>query len=83
MTNLKKQIRRTTNGVIREAGKTRPIIVILEPPNLIGFKAKGCKKIFWLTVETGYVMAVRIEVLAKQREKAKKKKIKQINRSLL
>lgn len=71
---LKKKVKRETNGFIREAGKNREIIVILEPPNLIGFRAKGCRRVYHLTVEVCYSLAVKCEVAAKRMEKKKAKK---------
>ncbi len=73
---LKKPIYRESNGDIREAGQLRPIIIILQPPNLIGFRAKGCRKVYYLPVDACYSMAVKAEFAAMRREKLKNKKMK-------
>ena len=75
MTQLTKPVKRNTNGLIREAGKLREVVVILRPPNVIGFRAKGCRKEYQLTTEICYNMAVKAEI-------AYKKKIKKNARSL-
>jgi len=74
MTNLKRPVKRTSNGLIREAGKVREVVIILRPPNIIGFRAKGCRKEYQLTAEVCYTMAVKADHAAKQREKRKLKR---------
>jgi hypothetical protein len=75
MTNLTKPVKRISNGYIREAGKAREVVVILRPPDVIGFRAKGCRKEYQLTTSACYVMAVRAHVRdEKKRKKSKKKK---------
>jgi hypothetical protein len=74
MTTLKKPISRVSTGKIREAGKVRDIIITLETPNLLYFRAKGCSKRYSLTAETCYLLAVEAEVLAKKKCLSKKSK---------
>jgi len=76
-TMLKKPVRRESSGLIREAGKVRPIIVSIEPPFLLGFRAKGCRKTYSLTAECCYMLAVKADMLDKRKQKAKDKKKKQ------
>lgn len=71
---LKKPVKRITNGKVREAGKQRNIIVILRPPNVIGFRAKGCRGEYRLTAEVCYTMAVGAHVQDKRRQKKVKKR---------
>jgi len=73
-TALKKPVRRESAGLIREAGKLRQIIVSMEPPYLLGFRAKGCRKTYYLTAETCYQLAVKAHLLDERRQKAKAKK---------
>ena len=68
MTNLKKPISRVTNGKLHEAGKPRKIVITLEPPNLLYFRAKGCRKRYCLTAEACYMLAVEAEVRSKKRK---------------
>ncbi len=76
MTDLKKLVKRISSGLVREAGKIREVVVILRPPNVIGFRAKGCRKEYQLTTEGCYVMAVRAHVADQKKQKAKERKAK-------
>ena len=81
MTELTKPVKRISNGLIRECGQERQIIITLEPPDVLAFRAKGCKRSYRLTANVCYVMAVRAQHEAEQR--AKNKKRKSINRGCL
>lgn len=74
MTNLHKPVKRISSGLIREAGKVREVIVILRPPNVIGFRAKGCRKEYQLTTDGCYTLAVKAHVADEKRRKAKERK---------
>ena len=74
MTTLKNPVSRETAGLVREAGKVRPVITTLKPPNLIGFRAKGCRKTYWLTTDACYSMAVKAELADQKRKKKKQKR---------
>ena len=76
MTNLKKAVSRISSGFIHEAGRAREVVVILRPPNVIGFRAKGCRKEYQLTTEGCYIMAVKAHVADMKKQKAKEKKAK-------
>jgi len=54
MTALNKEISREAHATIREAGQDRPIVVSLKPPGLVGFRAKGCRRTYWLPVTACY-----------------------------
>jgi hypothetical protein len=69
MSALKKPVSRTTGGIVREAGKPREVIVILRPPNVLGFRAKGCRTEYQITTEVGWMMAVKAHQAAAQRAK--------------
>ncbi len=71
---LNKTVSRESHGFVREAGKTRQVIIILQPPNLIGFRAKGCRKVYHLTSDACYSLAVKAELAAARREKMQAKK---------
>jgi hypothetical protein len=72
MTNLTKQVSRVSAGTVREAGKTRQVVVTLKPPNLLGFRAKGCRQTYRFTTDACYTAAVKAEVADQQRQKRKK-----------
>jgi hypothetical protein len=78
MVYLTKAVRRISTGRTRERGKERDVVVILRPPNVIGFRAKGCRKEYPLTTDACYSMAVKAHVAAekKQTAQAKRKKRK-------
>jgi len=68
MTSLKKVVERASYGTVREAGKNRRIIVMVRPPNVLGFRAKGCRREYQLTMESCYLMAVRAGVESERRK---------------
>jgi hypothetical protein len=82
MTNLNRPLSRVSKGTVKEAGKVRNIIVILRPPNVIGFRAKGCRKEYQLTIDACYWMAVKAEERAQHKEKLKQKKLKRKERQI-
>jgi uncharacterized ParB-like nuclease family protein len=73
-TKCTRPVYRETHGGIYDRGKTRPVIVSVEPPNVIGFRLKGCRKTYYLTAEGCFMKAVQAAVAAEKREKAKAKK---------
>ena len=74
MTDLTKPVKRVSAGLVRDAGKIREVVVILRPPNVIGFRAKGCQKEYQLTTESCYLMAVKAHVADEKRIKEQDKK---------
>lgn len=72
--DLKKTVKRVSSDLVREAGKIRQIVVSLEPPCLLGFRAKGCRKTYYLTAEVCYSLAVKAHVLDQKKQKAKERK---------
>lgn len=76
MTIIGNVVRRQTHGTVWDCGKRRPVIVSLEPPNLIGFRLKGTRRTYYLTADGCYVKAVQLAVAAAKREKKKAKQEK-------
>ena len=74
MTKLKRIVHRETIGGVFSQGKTRPVIVSLHPPNVIGFRLKGTRRTVFLTAEGCYMKALQIELACEKREKVKKRK---------
>lgn len=74
-TALRNDVTRITYGFVREAGKLRNVIVTLRRPNIIAFRAKGCKKEYVLTTDALYWQALKAEHAAKQREKKRRKNV--------
>lgn len=77
-TKCHKPVYRETIGGIFSTGKTRPVIVSIEPPNVIGFRLKGMRKTFYLTAEGCFLQAVKAQLLADKREKDKGKKARRL-----
>lgn len=81
MTKLRKKVQRETRARYHESGKWRAIMVALEPPDLITFRAKGCKTKYSITAKAGFELAVLAEVERKRKEKREQKKKKKKKRS--
>lgn len=72
-TRCKRPVHRETVGGILERGKIRPVIVSIEPPNVVGFRLKGMRTTYYLTAEGCFMQAVKAKIAADKREKAKAK----------
>lgn len=66
MTRLTKQVRRE---LCRTTEQHRPIIVTLEPGDVISFRQKGCRKVWRTSLEACLHMAIKSEALAAQKAK--------------
>jgi len=74
MTKVTKPVYRETAGGIFSAGKERPVVVSLEPPNIIGFRLKGMRKTFYLTAEGCFMAALKAQMALEKKEQRKKKR---------
>jgi hypothetical protein len=70
MTPLSKSLSRRTIGTHRG----RRLVVILEPGDIIGFRAERTRKVFYTTLAACADMAMRQQVLAERAAKRKGKK---------
>jgi len=70
-TKCKKPVYRETAGGVLERGKIRPVIVSIEPPNIVGVRLKGMRTTYYLTSEAIFMQAVKAKVAHTKREKAK------------
>ena len=77
MTLLNKPVRRETRCTFEQH---RPIIVTLEPGDVIAFRQKGCRKTWKTTLGACFHMAVKAEVRAEQAAKAQARKVRRIGR---
>jgi len=83
-TTVRRILRRETVGGIFSGGKVRPVIVSIEPPNVLGFRLKGTRKTYYLTAEGCYLQAVQAEVASEKRAKAKgKPRKREVGRGIL
>lgn len=76
MTKLNKAIKRESSDSIFEQRKARPVIITLNPPNLVGLRLKGTLRTYYLPAEKLYRLAVQasIEHERKQRRARKARK---------
>lgn len=79
-TKVRKPLYRETIGGVFSAGKTRPVIVSLEPPNVIGFRLKGMRRTYYLTAEGLFFQALKAQLAAEKKEKTKEKKLRKAAR---
>uniref|UniRef100_A0A6M3JN01 Uncharacterized protein n=1 Tax=viral metagenome TaxID=1070528 RepID=A0A6M3JN01_9ZZZZ len=69
MTTLQRIVRREC-GRATDGG--RPIIVSLEPGDVIGFRLKGCRRTYRTTVQACYSLAVKLQLADERREKRRR-----------
>ena len=81
MTNLTKDVSRVSAGLIREVGQNREIVITLSPPDVLYFRAKGCRKRYSLTANRCYMLAVEAQVRYDKKQKAKERKLKRQSRN--
>jgi len=62
-----------------KARKCDQVMVALYPNGTIGFRAKHSRREYRLPLSTAYNLAVRSELDADKKEKAKQKKLKKLN----
>lgn len=75
MTHVTRKLARVSLAAIYSAGKTRAIVVELEPPgDLVGFRLKGTRTVYFLPVAECYRLAVRAEMDRRKAEKRKARK---------
>jgi len=69
MTPICRPVRRESYGTVFDRGKRRPVIVSIESPNLLGFRLKGTRRIYHLTTEACFSMALKAALRAEAAEK--------------
>lgn len=62
MTELLKTVRRVTRGRRREQSKSRPLVVSLEPGDIIGCRLQGSRQTFRVSIEGVYEYALRLHL---------------------
>ncbi len=75
-TKLNSSVTRESYATVRESGQDRQIIITIEPPSLLKFRAKGCRRSYALTANACYMLAVKAHVEHERNEKRKAKKSK-------
>lgn len=73
MTTIRRTVKREMLDEIFERGNRR-VIVSLEAPNMVGFRAKGTRRTYYLTASVGWHVALNAHVAAEKRRKAAEKK---------
>lgn len=75
MTTLHRQLRRVSSASVFSRGRSRPVVVILEPPGiLLGLRLKGEHRTYHLPLSWCYTEAVRRTVAAEKAAKRKARK---------
>jgi hypothetical protein len=77
MTSLTKAVRRKTRlpYAVLYAGKSRPIIVSLEPGDIISFREAGRRQVWSVPIDQVFRQAVRDTAQALRREKRRLKQM--------
>jgi hypothetical protein len=75
MTAVTRTVKRESPVAKYDRGKSRPVIVTLEPPGtLIGFRLKGTRKTYRIHVGDCFALAVRAHAEA-ERERKKRERL--------
>ncbi len=75
MTTLNRKVRRESSAAIFSRGRSRPVVVILEPPGiLLGLRLKGERRTYHLPLTWCFTEAVRRTVAAEREAKRKARK---------
>lgn len=69
MTPLKSPVHRETGARIRDAGKTRAVIVSLLPGDVIQFRLKGTRTSYVLPIDAEFYRAARLHAERLRAEK--------------
>ena len=72
-TRITRPVTRETDALVHEQGKTRNVVVTLEPRTL-ALRLKGTRRSFTLDLVAAYHAAVKAEVSTRQREKRRSKR---------
>lgn len=75
-TQLKKSVKRKTNGHIRNGGRPRQLIVTLYTSDVIGIREQGRRQEEFISIESAYFYAIRNRMAVERMDKAKAKKAK-------
>jgi hypothetical protein len=70
---LRRRIARESEAAIWEQRQNRPVIVSLEPPDLIGFRLKGTRRTYHLTAGRCYRLAVQASIEYDRKQKKARK----------
>ena len=75
MTAIRGLVRRESTARVYSRGRSRPVVVILEPPGiLLGLRLKGEHRTYHLPLSWCYTQAVRLTQATERAEKRKAKK---------
>lgn len=73
MTNLNKKVARVTSTSVRNGSKARVLVASLEPGDVIGLRLKGCRKTYYLAIDSAFYYAAKLEGERLRREKKARK----------
>lgn len=72
MANLHRKVSRVTSTAVRNGSKPRVLVASLEPGDVIGLRLKGCRKTYYLAVDTAFYYAAKLEGERIRRERKAK-----------
>lgn len=75
-TQLTKPVKRKSNEVRRDRGKSRAIIITIYPHGYIGLRLEGTRKEETMPIQVAYERSVKMRLAFEQLERARKRKAK-------
>jgi hypothetical protein len=75
-TQLTKPVKRRSNEVRRDRGKSRAIVITIYPHGYIGLRLEGTRSEETLPIQAAYERAIKMRLASAQLEKARAKKAK-------
>lgn len=76
MTDLNKLVKRRTDTVVRDTGKSRRLVVTLYPGGVIGLRPEKTRREEIISVEAAWSAAVKMRVAKERSEKQTARKAK-------
>lgn len=78
MIEITRPVKRISAATVRHLGTMRPVVIELDPtrPNLIGFRLKGTRKVWYLPVDYCFRESIRNELARIKAERARARKEK-------
>lgn len=79
MTDATKPVTRRTPAAVRDAGRTRRLVVTIHPNGTLGLRPERTRREETITLEAIYSLAVKQRVAKEQADKKKAKKARKLN----
>lgn len=79
-THLKKPVKRRTNELRRERGKSRAIIIAVYPAGFIGFRLEGTHREETIPIQAAYERAIKMRLAFEKADKERRRREKRAGR---